>query len=663
MKYLKFIAGILIILIPCVITVLIYNDKITENSPKYYKQGVDFYSRGDYSNAYYNFGKISKISPLHSISLYKQAKCAQKAGDFKMAALKYDLFLKKVPNSIFTKTASINLGKSYYYSKQFDEARLIFEQLNNKHSGNLKEEVYFLGLIAKEKEDGDKAVKYLSEYLSSALEENTLNMAYMLTAAEELSSYDKILDDEDKRKLGIAYFKSGKYAKALEYFSKLPVHMCWDYLVLSNHYAGNKVIAKKLIETGFSSFGKNAAKENLNKIYEAYASYLSGTKLKNWSQVYVYAKDNNLSALDYVLYKLAGILPESNALNLYTEIMNNYPQSDYAPESMWHIFWNKYINGNYSEAEEVALKHINTFEKVKSTPRMLFWLAKTYAKENKLSEAHSCLSKLVSKYPDDYYGLRAGSVLEKRNDFWYTGIKDKIPPQKESIEFPIITSNLDMKDLKMINTLFGMGDYEIWLDADFSSPVVESWFELKKNKKARSIVLVRDEIDKMTIKPPFASTAYKLAYPRYYVDEINDLSSEFELNPYIVMALVREESYFNEHAKSNKNALGLMQLMPDTAKYIITRFNIDINSLGGLEDARTNLLLGCNYLKYLKDKFDNDILVIAAYNGGEGSVSKWLKNYKTEDYDEFIENIPLAETRNYVKKVFRSYHMYKKIYK
>ena len=55
--------------------------------------------------------------------------------------------------------------------------------------------------------------------------------------------------------------------------------------------------------------------------------------------------------------------------------------------------------------------------------------------------------------------------------------------------------------------------------------------------------------------------------------------------------------------------------------------------------------------------------VIAAYNGGEGSVNRWIKKNKTSDEDEFIENIPFDETRNYVKKVFRTYHMYKKIYK
>ena len=88
MKFLKYILITLIIVVPCAIAILIYNDKITQNSPVYYRQGVEFYNNGDYQNAYYNFGKINKISPLYSMALYKQAKSAQKVGDFSMAAFR-----------------------------------------------------------------------------------------------------------------------------------------------------------------------------------------------------------------------------------------------------------------------------------------------------------------------------------------------------------------------------------------------------------------------------------------------------------------------------------------------------------------------------------------------------------------------------------------------
>ena len=207
-----------------------------------------------------------------------------------------------------------------------------------------------------------------------------------------------------------------------------------------------------------------------------------------------------------------------------------------------------------------------------------------------------------------------------------------------------------------------MGDYEIWDDADFENPIVKSWIEFKKNNKSRSIVIARDAIAKMEIKPPYMSASYKLAYPRYWIDEINIAGQKLELDPYLIIALIREESYFNENAKSISNAAGLMQLMPATANYMISMLSDNIPSYTNLENPRMNMYLGCNYLKYLYDRFNNDLFVVAAYNGGEGSVNKWSGIYSTADYDEFIENIPFDETRNYVKKVFRSYHLYRKIY-
>ena len=82
-KFLKYAFWILLVIVPCIITVLIYNDKITQNSPVYYKQGVNFYNEGNYADAYYNFSKIKWISPLYPMAIFKQAKSAQKIGDFK----------------------------------------------------------------------------------------------------------------------------------------------------------------------------------------------------------------------------------------------------------------------------------------------------------------------------------------------------------------------------------------------------------------------------------------------------------------------------------------------------------------------------------------------------------------------------------------------------
>lgn len=659
MKYLKYILIATCIAVPIILTVLIYNDKITQNSPVYYSQGVKFYNEGDFQNAYYNFGKINKISQLHSPAVFKQAKSAQKIGDYNTAVIKYSEFLSINPESIFAKSAKYNLAKCYFYLKKYDEAEQLF--LDSKNNSGLHNSVedYYLGLIYA-KTDKEKSARHFMNYLNAG---SSTDRNYELSAAEELLYLNKPLTNDEQKKIGEIYYKNGKYKEALDCFNKIPVDKCWDFLILANHKVGNKIVAKKLFDTGIKRYSAIIDKENLHKIYNIYTSYMSGRRVKNWQQMLLYVQKNALAGEDYVLYKLAEMLPHEKAVTLYKDIETRYPNSAYAPESLWVVFWDRYLNKDYEEAKKLAFRHLTTYKTVKSTPRMAYWLAKTELKQNKTQEAHNILKRIIAKYPDDYYSLRAEYLLNKKVGFWDTNVNDKLPQNKEDIEFPVTLSDLEIKDLKLINTLFELGDYDIWLSADYENKIVESWFELRKNKKTRSVTLARDSIAIMNEKPLYISAAYKLAYPLHYVEEINLASEKLQIDPYYILSIIKEESHFNETAKSSANAKGLMQLMPDTANYVASKFSPDLSVLADLDNPKINIYIGVNYIKYLKEKFGNDLYVTAAYNAGEGSLTAWLKKFDTSDEDEFIENIPYSETRNYIKKVFRTYHLYKKIYK
>lgn len=660
MKYLKYIFWSLLVIIPCTLTVLIYNDKITQNSPVYYKRGVQFYNEGNYADAYYNFSRIKWISPLYPAALFKQAKSAQKLGDYKTAAIKYSIFLKKMPSSVFSSNARLNLAKSLYYMKQYDEAKTQFEYIAQNKRDFSGEEIFFLGLIEKYY-NKEKAADYFRKYIEAALSDGRLNELYASACAQELADLNLPLSDRAMKLIGTVYFKDGRHQDALKYFSKLPVSECWDYLVLSNHYSGSKAAAKKLIEEGIEQYSALAEEDNLFQIYNVYTSYLIGSRLKNWKHLEKLLKEKNLSGIDYVLYKTAEILPSDKAEEYYKEIYEKHPESRFAAEALWNVFWRAYKKHDYETAEKLAMQHLKTYRKVNSTSKTAFWLGKIYFKQNRLTEAHSIMNRLISKYPDSYYGLRAGYILGRKKNFWQTSENNKLSEKYSEIDFPMTASDINLKDLKLINTIFEAGDYEIWHSADFKDEISESWFEYKKGNKSHSIVLARNEIEKMDVKPAVSSSAYKLAYPVYMAEDINTAASKLNIDPYLILSVIREESYFNEKAKSRTGASGLMQLMPQTANYMLNMLNAP--SAADIEDARTNLYLGCNYLKYLKNRFDNDLMIVAAYNGGEGSVNKWLKNFEGSDYDEFIEDIPFEETRNYVKKVFRTYRMYRKIYK
>ncbi len=101
-----------------------------------------------------------------------------------------------------------------------------------------------------------------------------------------------------------------------------------------------------------------------------------------------------------------------------------------------------------------------------------------------------------------------------------------------------------------------------------------------------------------------------------------------------------------------------MQLMPDTAAWL----NKDRISKEAIFDPVLNIKLGILYLNFLDERFDFNVAVLSAYNGGPGNVKKWLSNREGENIQQYIEEIPFDETRNYVKKVLTSYAMYKMLY-
>lgn len=151
-------------------------------------------------------------------------------------------------------------------------------------------------------------------------------------------------------------------------------------------------------------------------------------------------------------------------------------------------------------------------------------------------------------------------------------------------------------------------------------------------------------------------------YPMKYSEHINQLSSEFNIDGAIIASVANVESNFDENALSNKGAIGIMQLMPSTAKWLAEKLNTGFSE-DKLYDGEYNLMLGSYYLSYLIDYFQDEKLGICAYNAGQGNVSSWLKNEEYSKDGQSLDVIPFEETRNYCNKVFKNYNYYKNRYK
>lgn len=143
-----------------------------------------------------------------------------------------------------------------------------------------------------------------------------------------------------------------------------------------------------------------------------------------------------------------------------------------------------------------------------------------------------------------------------------------------------------------------------------------------------------------------------LRFPLIYQEEVKLASQKTDLAPQYVLAIARQESAFASDARSPAGAMGLMQLMPATAKDTARRMGIRYNRKD-LYNPAQNINIGSNYLRQVMSRFDgNRVLATAAYNAGPHRVSRWLSPEGQElDVDVWIETIPYKETRGYVQNV------------
>ena len=149
-------------------------------------------------------------------------------------------------------------------------------------------------------------------------------------------------------------------------------------------------------------------------------------------------------------------------------------------------------------------------------------------------------------------------------------------------------------------------------------------------------------------------------YPRKYSVYVEKYSKEYNLDENFVYSIIKAESKFNPNALSHKGAKGLMQIADITRDWAIVE--LDLEKDIDIYDPETNIMIGCWYLNHLYKEFGDTDLVIAAYNGGSGNVSKWLADEKYSEDGEKLHIIPFDETDKYVKKVNRNYEQYNKIY-
>jgi len=479
------------------------------------------------------------------------------------------------------------------------------------------------------------------------------------------------------RLLGTIYFRQKRYAEAARVFQDLKEYY---FLALSLLRAGKNKEANEVIEKLIRSKDRRVV-----PVAIAYAR-----SLRDRGEI-------------------------GASISYLKELLRHFPVD--SEQIQWAIAWTYYITGNGEEAKRVFISLRDKYNK----PRYEYWLLRAEERFSSLVakvtvDRHESELKL-SQQDNGIYSLLAGYRLQAldRSQALDNGKLEKNPNRLLPITYSLKESDLRALPfmtpptatyshirIKRAHIFMELGHKDEALEElsilinrclpSVTSPEVEiirlsgnseesnscsdllpsiGFFYYRTGQYHRAVSLysrlkstpsLKDRIDEV------------LLYPVIYSDYIINASEKYSIDPFLLLAIAREESRYNPEAISPAGAIGLLQIMPSTARRLALEIKKDNGSVGGevaleaqkwnalLKDPALNIELGAFYLSRLIKRYGVLSYAIAAYNAGEAAVDSWLKN-NYSDEDEFIEDIPYGETINYVKRVLTTYEKYLRIYR
>lgn len=182
-----------------------------------------------------------------------------------------------------------------------------------------------------------------------------------------------------------------------------------------------------------------------------------------------------------------------------------------------------------------------------------------------------------------------------------------------------------------------------------------------KNKKV--IIFISIILIVFVFLGTFKNKILKIIYPTTYREVVSIYAEKYEVEENLIYAVIKAESNYNKDAVSHKGAIGLMQIMEETAKDVANKYKIvSIDTKEEIINVQNNINIGTKYLQILLEKYKNKELAVAAYNAGTGTVDNWIEERVIKADGSDIENIPYKETNNYVRKILKNYEVYEKLY-
>jgi soluble lytic murein transglycosylase len=363
------------------------------------------------------------------------------------------------------------------------------------------------------------------------------------------------------------------------------------------------------------------------------------------------------------------------AIDAYREIEERFPAGARAPYAHWKAAWLNLRQGRKAEAKAEFEQQIEMYPDSSEVPAALYWRARIAEEEGDPTMASAYYQKVSERFRNLYYGPLARQREARLNvlDPPHYAILDHVPPVtgiQKITDDSAPGDDLRVEKARLLEN-GGLLDFALrelkaaaeedkadWLPAETARMYQDAGRYDAAVEALKRAVPNYFAVD-LSVLP---RSYWEDLFPRPYWTDVKRFASANGLDPYVVSALIRQESEFNPAAVSNKNALGLMQLLPRVGKNTAKQIRLRHFSAPQLFTPTINIELGTRYFRSLVDQFGGIEYALAAYNAGDDRVQDWQSAGKYRDVEEFVESIPFTETREYVQAIMRNANVYRQLY-
>lgn len=658
----------------------------------------------------------TQVPVLGDYALYYAASAYQALGLNSRALATLSRLLHEHPESLLTERTRQERARLYFDANQLTQAEEAYKEHLSRASGEARRREAQLALaeIAVKADNRREAEALLRElWLKWPASREAARAGELLASMAEVSPFT--LDEQFERALSL--YRSNQYAQAITAFTPfLPVPDSDRGSDGSPPFDGarDRFASRARLWSGISHFQRRDYSRAISllsplgqdhSLHSAEALYWIGRSyarvddrekaITTWARLVDAYPNSPFTAESLYLMALqhSDDGKPKRAVRDLSRLLRDHPSSRFADVALWTRAWIHYRQSALTQAlADLQRLHARGASGSQFQVQALYWQGRVLEGLKKRGKAVAAYRGLLSTHKNEDYYVEQTRLRLKTLEPQPARALALASPSERPASRPVVSSIEPVQGpadsapctlspqpcsseaakarlLKELN-LREEASEEFWVLAGRSAEDRGLLYEACSALLDLGYLEKSVWIAKRLLRPLYARSQpaepvpryWEFLYPLGYWGLVQEQSAQYALDPYLVVALIREESAFSERVVSSSGAIGLMQLLPTTANHLV-------NAKGSsgdptkLDAPADNIALGTRYLAMMIEEFKgNRAKALAAYNAGPNQVRRWLGRLGDRTDDEFIEEIPFSETRAYVKRVLGSYYRYRAQY-